>query len=96
MIKVIKKDIRGAYNVGGRILPDFRILYDKYGVLSIPLPTFLLNLVIPLGRICPKLNWLQALKYNSLLNTEKIKRELGWKAKYSTKQCIEELNKMDN
>jgi len=96
MIKVIKKDIRGAYNVGGRILPDFRILYDKYGVLSIPLPTFLLNLVIPLGRIWPKLSWLQALKYNSLLNTEKIERELGWKAKYSTKQCIEELNKMDN
>ncbi|NVM52417.1 MAG: NAD-dependent epimerase/dehydratase family protein [Candidatus Helarchaeota archaeon] len=92
LMLAVKKDIRGAFNVGGRILPDLRsFLKQRFDISIIPIPNFLLHFLLPLGKIWPILSWVQALKHSSLLNVEKAEKELGWKAKYSTAQCIEKL-----
>ena len=96
IIIAMKKDVHGAYNISSNRISDLaRLAEEEYGakVIRIPIPVFLVKMVIGLGRLWTFLRWLQAILYASLLNTEKIKRELGWKPKYSTEDCLRETIK---
>ncbi|HUY01077.1 MAG TPA: NAD-dependent epimerase/dehydratase family protein [Candidatus Deferrimicrobium sp.] len=94
LILAIKRDLRGAYNVSSNILRDFsEFMNHEYGVKITKIPRFLAKLAVRLGRIWPKLRWAQAILYNSLLDTQKIEHELGWKPKYTTEECIREINR---
>ena len=87
------KNMQGAYNVSSNIIPDLEeFARREYGVKIWRLPQFLVKLGIRMGRLWTKLRWAEAILYNSLLNTEKIEQELGWKPKYSTEECIKEIN----
>ncbi len=89
----IKSDLRGAYNVSSNILRDFpKFITREYRVKITKIPRFLAKIAVKFGRIWPKLGWAQAILYNSLLNTEKIEHELGWKPKHTTEECIREIN----
>jgi nucleoside-diphosphate-sugar epimerase len=93
LLMAIKMDIRGAYNVASNIIPDLEEFAKReYGVKIMRLPQFLVKMGIRLGRLWTKLRWAQAILYNSLLNTEKIEQDLDWKPKYSTEECIMEVN----
>jgi len=88
----IMKDMQGAYNVGSNILPDLEEFAKKeFGIKVRRLPQFLVKLGIKAGRIWKSLIWAQAILYNSLLDTEKIE-QFHWKPKYSTEECIREVN----
>ncbi|NVM30549.1 MAG: NAD-dependent epimerase/dehydratase family protein [Candidatus Helarchaeota archaeon] len=90
----LKRDVHGAYNVASNILPGLIEFFEQeFGtkVRRIPIPRVLVKLAIGLGRIWTKLSWLQAILYHSSLNTEKIEKELNWKPKYSTEDCLREL-----
>ncbi len=88
----VKTDVRGAYNVASNILTDLEgFLNENFNVKVRRLPRFVAKIGIRLGRIWTKLRWLQAVLYNSLLNTEKIEREFNWKPKYSTEACLTDL-----
>ena len=94
LIVAIKRDLRGAYNVSSNILQDFsKFMNQEYGVKITKIPRFLAKFAVRLGRIWPKLRWAQAILYNSLLDTTKIEHELGWKPKYTTEECIREMNR---
>jgi len=87
------KNMQGVYNVSSNIIPDLEeFARREYGVKIWRLPRFLVKLGIRMGRLWTKLRWAEAILYNSLLNTEKIEQELGWKPKYSTEECIKEIN----
>ncbi|MHA1130736.1 MAG: NAD-dependent epimerase/dehydratase family protein [Candidatus Helarchaeota archaeon] len=91
LIIAIKQDVQGAFNVASNILPDLASFIEeeyKIKVRRIPIPRFLVRIAISFGRMWVKFQWLQAILYNSLLNTEKIQERLGWKAKCSTEDCI--------
>lgn len=93
LLMAITMDIRGAYNVASNTIPDLEEFAKReYGVKIMRLPQFLVKMGIRLGRVWTKLRWAQAILYNSLLNTEKIEQELDWKPKYSTEECIAEVN----
>ena len=93
LMMAIMKDMQGAYNVGSNIIPDLEEFAKReYGMKVRRLPQFLVKLGIKAGRIWKSLIWAQALLYNSLLNTEKLEQEFGWKPKYSTEACIKEVN----
>jgi UDP-glucose 4-epimerase len=95
LMLAITRDVKGAFNVASNVLPDLAGFIEKENgikVRRVPIPRFLIRLVIGLGRIWTKLRWLQAILYNSLLDTEKIESRLGWKAKYSTEDCLREIN----
>jgi len=94
LLSAIKRELRGAYNVSGTILRDYsKFMNQEYGVKITKIPRFLAKLAVRFGRIWPKLRWAQAILYNSLLDTTKIERELGWKPKYTTEECIREINR---
>jgi len=94
LIAAIKRDLRGAYNISSNILGDFsQFMHQEYGVKITKIPRFLAKFAVRLGRIWPKLRWAQAILYNSLLDTTKIEHELGWKPKYTTEECIREMNR---
>jgi UDP-glucose 4-epimerase len=96
LLRAIKSDLRGAYNVSSNILPDFSIfMIQEYGMKVTKIPRFLAKVAVKFGSIWPKLRWLQAILYNSLLNTEKLEHELNWKPKYSTEECIREINTIE-
>jgi UDP-glucose 4-epimerase len=93
ILAAIKGDLHGAYNVSGNVLRDYStFMNQEYGVKIIKIPRFLARFAVRLGRIWPKLRWAQAILYNSLLDTTKIEHELGWHPKYSTEDCIREIN----
>ncbi|MDD1777219.1 MAG: NAD-dependent epimerase/dehydratase family protein [Candidatus Helarchaeota archaeon] len=94
LITAIKRDLHGAYNVSGDLLQDYsEFMKQEYGVKITKIPRVLAKLAVRLGRIWPKLRWAQAILYNSLLDTDKIEHDLGWKPKYTTEACIREINK---
>ncbi len=76
----IKNDLHGAFNVAGRLIPDTKEFLKKEQDVELKTyPRWLINFLIKLGRIYTKASWLQALKYNSIMNTEKIEKTLNWK-----------------
>jgi UDP-glucose 4-epimerase len=94
IILALKSNKKGAYNVASNIIPDLEEFAESnYGVKVRRIPPSLAKIAVRFGRFWTKLRWGQAILYNSLLNTEKIERELNWKPKYSTEQCIEEINR---
>jgi len=94
LLSAIKRDLHGAYNVSGGVLQDFsEFMNQEYGVKITKIPRFLAKFAVRLGRIWPKLRWAQAILYNSLLDTGKIEHELDWKPKYTTEDCIREINR---
>lgn len=94
LLSAIKRDLSGAYNVSGRTLPDLaQFMNQEYGVKVTHIPRFLMQFAVKLGRIWPKLRWALAVLYNSLLDTGKIEKDLGWTPKYTTEDCIREINK---
>jgi UDP-glucose 4-epimerase len=96
ILLAIKEDLRGAYNVASNALHDYsKFMNEEYGVKIIKIPRFLVKFGVKLGKIWPKLRWAQAILYNSLLDTGKIEQALGWKPKYTTEECIKEINKVN-
>jgi len=94
LLSAIKRDLHGAYNISSNILRDFsQFMNQEYGVKITKIPRFLAKLAVRLGRIWPKLRWAQAILYNSLLDTAKVEQELDWKPKYTTEDCIREINR---
>ncbi|MFX1297673.1 MAG: NAD-dependent epimerase/dehydratase family protein [Promethearchaeota archaeon] len=93
LLIAVKNDISGAYNVASNVVPDLlEFVQKEYNIKVRRIPKFLVRFVVRFGRIWTKLRWLQAILYNSLLNTERIGLELNWKPKYSTEDCIKEIN----
>ena len=93
MIAVKRHLSSEAFNVASNIIPDLeKFLTENFNVKVRRLPRFIAKIGIRLGRIWTKLRWLQAILYSSSLSTEKIERELNWKPKYSTEDCLRQLN----
>lgn len=88
----LKGEFHGAYNVASNIIQNVEeFLLNKYNIKTSYIPRFLAKFAIRLGSIWTKLRWLQAILYNSLLNTDKIEQEMKWKPNYTTEDCIEEI-----
>ncbi len=93
LLCAIKRDLPGAYNISGCTLQDLgQFMNQQYGVKIVYIPRFLMQFAVKLGRIWPKLRWALAVLYNSLLDTRKIEQNLGWTPKYTTEECIREIN----
>lgn len=92
LLLAVTQNMHGAYNVAGNILEDVEeFVKREFDVKVRHIPRFLVKMGVRLGRLWLKLRWLQALLYHSLLDTEKIEQGIGWKAKYTTEECIREI-----
>lgn len=92
----VKKDIRGAFNVASNVVDLNEFYKAEYGIKIKPLPYILVNFLIKFNILYRRAVWLQAIKYYSLLKTEKIENELGWKPKFSTEDCIKEIKSLQS
>lgn len=89
LVLMMKRDIRGAYNVASPPLPDlYTFLKDEFNHELKPASYALNNLFLGMQNIWAKMGWIQAFKYMSLLDTHKVERELNWKPKMNTEQII--------
>jgi len=89
LVLMMKKDLRGAYNVASPALLDLcTFLKDEYNHELKPASYALNNLFLKMQNIWAKMGWIQALKYLSILDTDKVERELEWKPKMNTEQIL--------
>lgn len=86
---LMKKDVRGAFNVASPYLPDlYTFIKDEYNHELQPRAAGMNNFFLGLQKMFPKLGWIQAWTYTSMMNTEKIEKELNWKPSMDTAQII--------
>jgi nucleoside-diphosphate-sugar epimerase len=92
IILSIKQDVKGAFNVASNIIPDVREFYEReYGIKTVPSSRLIGSILIKFSKIIPKLGWLQAMRYMSYMDTEKVQKTFNWTPKYTTEQCIKEM-----
>ncbi|MHA1263622.1 MAG: NAD-dependent epimerase/dehydratase family protein [Candidatus Helarchaeota archaeon] len=88
----ITRNLRGAYNIASNVIEDIDdFIATEFHLKIRHFPRFLVKLGVRFGRLWTKLQWLQAVLYQSLLNTDKISKILNWKPRYSTEDCLREL-----
>jgi len=89
LLRLMKNDVRGAYNVASPYIPDlYTFIKEEYNHELKPRDAGMNNFFIGMQKIFPKMGWIQAWTYTSMMNTEKIEKELGWKPSVDTAQII--------
>lgn len=89
LMLMLKKDVRGAYNVASEPLQDMSVFFKKECNHELK-PAFhaVHNLILALHKKWPQLGWIQGWKYSSILNTEKVEKEFNWKPKHTTEELM--------
>lgn len=91
LLLLMKKDVRGAYNISSPPLPDLcAFLNDEYNHELKPASYRINNFFLKMQNRWPKLGWIQAHKYLCILNTQKMEKELDWKPKVTTEEILRE------
>ncbi len=89
LMMMLNKDVHGAFNVAGAPIPDLRdFIKSEYNHELKPHNKGMYNFAIGLQKIFPKLGWIQSFKYTSMMNTEKVEKELNWKPTVDTAQIF--------
>lgn len=89
LMMMLKKDVHGAYNVAGRPLADLNAFFKKECNHELkPRLHSVNNLILKLHKKYPQVGWIQAWKYSSLLNTDKVETEFDWKPKFTTEDIV--------
>lgn len=89
LLLMVKKDVRGPFNVASAPLPDlYAFIKNEYNHELKPYNAGLNKFLIGLQNMFPKLGWIQAWTYTSVMNTEKVENELNWKPTADTAQIF--------
>jgi len=85
----------GAYNIAGDGEVTIADIARALGAVAIPVPNSIVTAAAAalarLPRVPAQLEWLQALRVPTLMDTSKAKRELGWQPLYSSAATLEAL-----
>ncbi|HEY1597717.1 MAG TPA: NAD-dependent epimerase/dehydratase family protein [Thermoleophilaceae bacterium] len=92
---VLAKGPPGAYNLAGGGTLRMRDLADALGWYSIGVPELALDATAELISRLPKtpaqLSWIHSVRKEVLLKTERARKDLKWKPKYTGKATLKEL-----
>ena len=92
---VLGKGRPGPYNLAGRGTLSFGDLADALGWYSIPVPELAVEATAEIvGRLplAPEqLGWIQAARTPVLMRTDRARKELGWRPKYTSRETLRQL-----
>jgi UDP-glucose 4-epimerase len=92
---VLGKGPPGPYNLAGGGTLRTRDLADALSWYSIPIPELALEataeVIERLPLTPPQLAWIHSVRKEVLMKTDRAKKELGWKPKYTSKRTLTEL-----
>ena len=91
---VLSQQARGVYNIAGGGTVRWREVVKVAGGIAAPVPTLLLKAATGLGwklRLQGRspANGINFIRYPWLASTAKIEQELGWRAKYTSRQALD-------
>jgi nucleoside-diphosphate-sugar epimerase len=85
----------GAYNLAGNGTMTVSDLADALGWYSIPIPELAVEataeVVTRLPAVPPVFSWIESVRKPVLMKTDKAKKRLGWKPKYTSKATLKDL-----
>jgi UDP-glucose 4-epimerase len=85
----------GPYNLAGGGTLKMSDLADALGWYSIPVPELAVEataeVIARLPKAPPQLAWIHSVRKEVLMKTDRARKELGWKPKYSSKGTLKEL-----
>jgi nucleoside-diphosphate-sugar epimerase len=93
---VLGKGTPGPYNLAGGGTLKARDLAAALGWYSVPIPELAVDAtaeVISRLPAPPQLAWIHSVRKEVLMKTDRAKKELGWKPKYSSKATLTQLVK---
>jgi len=92
---VLGKGPPGPYNLAGGGTLRTSDLADALGWYSIPIPELAVEataeVIERLPLTPPQLAWIHSVRKEVLMKTDRAKKELGWKPKYSSRRTLKEL-----
>jgi UDP-glucose 4-epimerase len=92
---VLGRGSPGPYNLAGNGTLTTSDLADALGWYSIPIPEPAVDataeVIARLPSTPPQLAWIHSVRKEVLMKTDRAKRELGWKPKYTSKGTLKEL-----
>jgi UDP-glucose 4-epimerase len=85
----------GPYNLAGGGTLKMSDLADALGWYSIPVPELALEataeVIARLPKAPPQLAWIHSVRKEVLMKTDRARKELGWKPKYTSRRTLKEL-----
>jgi nucleoside-diphosphate-sugar epimerase len=85
----------GAYNLAGNGRLTMSDLADALGWYSIPIPELAVDataeVVARLPAKPPVFSWIESIRKPVLMKTERAKKKLGWKPKYTSKATLKDM-----
>ena len=95
IVLALRGDFPGAYNLAGDGSLSMREMGEIMGVPTAVVPFPVARLAIKIGwalRLSPiNEGWVEVIRKSILMDTEKAKRELGWKPAYDTEAAFRKL-----
>lgn len=92
---VLGKGEPGPYNLAGGGTLKTGDLAHALGWYSIPVPEMAVDataeVITRLPKAPPQLAWIHSVRKEVLMKTDRARRELGWKPKYSSRRTLKEL-----
>jgi nucleoside-diphosphate-sugar epimerase len=92
---VLAKGPPGPYNLAGGGTLKMSDLADALGWYSIPVPELAVGataeVISRMPVAPPQLNWIQSVRKEVLMKTDRARRELRWKPKHTSKATLKEL-----
>ena len=92
---VLGKGPPGPYNLAGGGTLKTSDLADALGWYSIPIPELAVDataeVIAKLPKTPPQLAWIHSVRKEVLMKTDRARKELGWKPKYSSRRTLKEL-----
>jgi UDP-glucose 4-epimerase len=92
---VLGKGPPGPYNLAGGGTLRMSDLADALGWYSIPVPELAVGATAEMIARLPKtpaqLAWIHSVRKEVLMKTERARKELGWKPRYSSRRTLKEL-----
>ena len=92
---VLGKGPPGPYNLAGGGTLRMSDLADALGWYSIPVPELAVDataeVIARLPKTPPQLAWIHSVRKEVLMKTERARKELGWKPRYSGRRTLKEL-----
>jgi nucleoside-diphosphate-sugar epimerase len=92
---VLGKGPPGPYNLAGGGTLRTKDLADALGWYSVPVPERAVEataeVVARLPKTPPQLAWIHSVRKEVLMKTDRARKELGWKPKYSSRRTLKEL-----
>ena len=92
---VLGKGSPGPYNLAGGGTLRTSDLADALGWYSIPIPELAVEataeVIERLPLTPPQLAWIHSVRKEVLMKTDRARKELGWKPKYSSRRTLKEL-----